>query len=200
MPPSGRPPPSSPSISGTPDPISPGACCAWGDKAAGIRDASFASISRLRTALCEEYPMHLNSSFVRLSSLSKAHSCSIKSTCSVMVRRPFEEVADFEKQWIDKVLSPYVRSLLQNVLQTKIAEVLRAKASGDPLAYKPGYNIAPHEATCASLGARYLRARVGSYALGPRRPRDTRDRPETKHLQCVNRGLRAKFTLEPADS
>jgi hypothetical protein len=34
--------------------MSLGACCAWGDKAAGIRDANLASISRLSAALCAE--------------------------------------------------------------------------------------------------------------------------------------------------
>jgi len=41
------------SISGTPDSIGLGACCDCGDRAAGMRKASLASISCFKIALCE---------------------------------------------------------------------------------------------------------------------------------------------------
>jgi len=50
-PPIGRPPPSNASISGTPQLNRRGACKARGDKAAGMPDASFASIFHFSTAL-----------------------------------------------------------------------------------------------------------------------------------------------------
>jgi putative SOS response-associated peptidase YedK len=64
-----------------------------------------------------------------------------------------------------------------------IADALRAQATGDPLAYAPGYNIAP---TTTQPVLRQQRETFGR---------------ETKHLQCTRRGPGEQLPLEtPASS